>query len=139
MFESDIAAVTFLLGRVLYGGILAFMGLNHLTSRDDMTGYAAIKGVPYAGVLVPVSGLLLVAGTMGIVAGAYVRLAALLIVGFLLVVTPTMHDFWAHEGGEKFEEMVNFLKNGALLAAALMLFGLAGLEWPYAANVGVVP
>ena len=35
-----------LVTRLLFGGVIAFMGLNHFLQTDEMTGYAQHKGVP---------------------------------------------------------------------------------------------
>ncbi|MDX1748503.1 MAG: quinol oxidase, partial [Halobacteriales archaeon] len=46
VFASPGAAELFLLARVLFGGVLAFMGLNHFMNLEDMAGYAGMKGLP---------------------------------------------------------------------------------------------
>jgi len=60
--ETAAADVVLLVARVLFGGVLAFMGLNHFTNGDEMAEYAEMKGVPAAGLAVPASGGLLVFG-----------------------------------------------------------------------------
>ena len=55
----------------------------------------------------------------------------MLIVLFLLVVTPLIHDFWnAADPGQRLGDFVNFTKNAALLGAALMML-LLPRPWPY--------
>lgn len=137
VLESAGVAEAFLLGRVVFGGLLAFMGVNHFASADEMAGYAESKGVPAAGVLVPLTGAMLLLGGLGVVLGAFPVLAAGALAAFLLVTTPTMHDFWTLEGEAQRTEMVNFLKNAALLGAALVLLALGTEPWPYALNVGL--
>lgn len=137
VLESAGVAEAFLLGRVVFGGLLAFMGVNHFASADEMAGYAESNGVPAAGVLVPLTGAMLLLGGLGVVLGVFPVLAAGALAAFLLVTTPTMHDFWALEGEAQRTEMVNFLKNAALLGAALVLLALGTEPWPYALNVGL--
>ncbi|MCU4717097.1 DoxX family protein [Halapricum hydrolyticum] len=127
----------FLLARVLFGVILTFMGLNHLTNAEDMIGYSQAKGIPAAGVLVPATGFQLLAGGLGIAIGAFPVVAAGAIAVFLLVATPTMHDFWAVPEDQQQSEMTNFLKNVALLGGALAFLALGSVEWPYAVGVGL--
>lgn len=119
-----------LLGRVLFGGFFLVNGLGHFLLADMMVPYAAAKGVPAAGALVALSGLMLIGGGLNVLLGAWTRVGLGLLVAFLLVVTPGMHDFWtvadaiARQG-----ELTQFLKNIALLGAALVLLGHP-TPWP---------
>jgi len=124
-----------LVGRILFGGVIAFMGLNHFLQTDQMTGYAQHKGLPAPKLSVLASGALLVLGGLGIVAGAFPVLAGVAVAGFLLVSAVTMHDFWAVPDEQQQDEMTQFLKNVALAGGALGIaaFGLS----PWAYSVGV--
>jgi uncharacterized membrane protein YphA (DoxX/SURF4 family) len=75
-FDGPGARVAFLLGRLLFGLVLAFVGLNHLLNVDDMTGYAQAKGLPAARFNVVASGVMLGGGGLGIAAGVYPPVAA---------------------------------------------------------------
>lgn len=126
-----------LVGRILFGGVLAFMGLNHFLSLEDMTGYAEYKGLPAPSLAVIGGGIVLVAGGLSVVAGVYPAVGALALAAFLVVAALTMHDFWAQEGEAAETEMTQFLKNIALTGAALALVGLAGYEWAYSAGLSL--
>jgi uncharacterized membrane protein YphA (DoxX/SURF4 family) len=130
------ADVVLLLGRVLFGGVLAFMGLNHFMQTDAMTGYADAKGIPAARLSVLGSGLVLVASGLGIVVGAFPLLAALGLAVFFVATTPTMHDFWSFEGEEQQQEMTQFLKNAALLGGSLAFIALSSETWAYSLGIG---
>ena len=130
------ADVVLLLGRVLFGGVLAFMGLNHFMQTDAMTGYADAKGIPAARLSVLGSGLVLVASGFGIVVGAFPLLAALGLAVFFVATTPTMHDFWSFEGEEQQQEMTQFLKNAALLGGSLAFIALSSETWAYSLGIG---
>ena len=114
-----------LLGRLLYGIVLIFTGVNHFQSGDEMVPYAESKGVPMADVAVPLSGGMLVFGGLGIILWRLPRLATSTVVAFLIGSTPVMHDFWAVDEEQKQSEMNNFLKNTALLGAALAFLSRA--------------
>ena len=129
--------IGFLLGRVLFGAVLAFMGVNHFLNVDGMTGYADAKGLPAPRLAVVFSGGMLLFGGLGVAVGAYPTLAAGAIALFLLVSTPTMHDFWAVPEEQQQAEMTNFLKNVALLGGALVFLALSGSTWPYAVGIGL--
>lgn len=136
--ETTAGGLAFLIGRVLFGVLLGFMGFNHFTNLDGMSGYAEAKGVPFARLSVVVSGLLLLLGGLAVLLGAYPLLGAAAIAVFFLVVTPIMHDFWSVEDPEDRQaEMTNFLKNAALFGAALLIVSIGGTAWPYALNVGL--
>jgi uncharacterized membrane protein YphA (DoxX/SURF4 family) len=135
--EAGPDGIAFLLGRVLFGAVLAFMGLNHFMNVDSMAGYAESKGIPAARLSVVFSGGMLVFGGLGIALGAFPALAAGAIAVFLLVSTPTMHDFWAVPEEQQQSEMTNFLKNVALLGGALVFLVLSESVWPYAVGVGL--
>jgi hypothetical protein len=61
------------------------------------------------------------------------QLGAAVIAGFLLGVSPAMHDFWKQENKEQQQqEMIQFTKNMALLGGALALMGM---EEPWPASV----
>ena len=137
MFASPTAEVAFLLARVLFGGTLAFMGLNHFLDLEGMAGYAEYKGLPAPKLSVAASGAVLVLGGLALIAGVFPALGAAGIAAFLLVAAVTMHDFWRAEGEEAQNEMTAFLKNVYGAGAALAFLAVASTTWPYALNLGL--
>ncbi|WP_265107990.1 DoxX family protein [Halosolutus halophilus] len=137
--DAGPGAIAFLLARVLFGGLLAFQGLNHFANADAMTGYTEAKGAPAPRLSVLASGGVLVVGGLGIALGAFPAIAAGLLAAFFLVVTPVMHDFWAVPEDQQQSEMTDFIKNVELFAGALVFLVLAlGVEsWAYALNLGL--
>jgi uncharacterized membrane protein YphA (DoxX/SURF4 family) len=131
-FDGALAGELFLLGRLLFGGVLAFNGLNHFLDAESMAGYAGAKGVPAPGLAVPVTGGILLFGGLGVAAGVLPTLAAGALVVFLVATTPVMHNFWAVPEEQKQGEMINFLKNVAMTGAALALLAISTTAWPYA-------
>lgn len=136
-FESSGAGIVFLLARVLFGGVLAFLGFNHFANADALTGYAQAKGLPAARLGVLASGGLLVLAGVAIVLGVFPALAAGAVAVFLLVTTPLFHDFWAVPEDQQQSEMTDFLKNTVMLGGALVFLALAGTAWPYALDAGL--
>ncbi len=136
MVELAGAEVIFLLARVLFGGILAFMGLNHFLNAEQMIGYAEFKGLPAPTLSVLASGGLLVFGGLSIVTGVMPAIGASALALFLLISAVTMHDFWRMEGEDAQNEMTSFLKNVYGAAGALAFLAVSGVGWPYALNVG---
>lgn len=90
-----------------------------------MAPYAGQKGVPLPALLVPLTGVQLIAGSLLVVFGIWADLGALLLALFLLPTMLTMHAFWRLEDPlERQQDEVHFLKDLALLGASVMLFGL---------------
>ncbi|WP_281195954.1 DoxX family protein [Halorubrum sp. F4] len=117
-----------LLGRSLYGGVLAYMAVDGFRNNEKRVAVAEEKGVPMPDVLVPfVTGMLFVAN-LGIVLWRLPRAAAGALVVFFLGTTPAIHDFWNMEGKERHGNKINFLKNLALLGAAFVLLDAASDE-----------
>lgn len=136
--ETTIGGIAFLVGRVLFGAVLGFMGFNHFLQLEGMSGYAEAKGVPFPRLGVITSGLLLVFGGLAIVLGVYPLIGAAAIAVFFLITTPLMHDFWSVDDPEQQQaEMTNFLKNAALFGTALLIIAVGGTAWPYALNIGL--
>lgn len=114
-----------LLGRALYGGVLAYMAVDGFRNNEKRVAVAEEKGVPVPDVLVPfVTGMLLVAN-LGIVLWKLPRMAAGAVVVFFLGTTPAIHNFWTMNGEERHGNKINFLKNLALLGGALVFLDAA--------------
>lgn len=137
VLENSAGAELLLAGRILFGLVIAFTGLNHLLDAESMIGYAKAKGVPAASLAIPVSGAVLLFGGLGIVLGVFSVLAAAALVVFFVVVTPKMHDFWNVPEDQKQGEINSFLKNVGLLGASLVFLALGVSSWPYAVNLGL--
>ncbi|SFB96985.1 Uncharacterized membrane protein YphA, DoxX/SURF4 family [Halobiforma haloterrestris] len=138
MFESALADVAFLSARLIFGGILAFMGVNNLVDAESMIGYAEFKGLPAPRLLVPLSGGTLIFGGVSVVLGVVPALGAGALAVFLLGSAMTMHDFWSLEGEEAQNELNHFLKNVFGAGGALAFLAVANATWPYALNVTIL-
>jgi uncharacterized membrane protein YphA (DoxX/SURF4 family) len=108
-----------LLGRLLFGGMLAVAAINGFRGMDGQIAYAESKDVKHANYLVPFTNGMLAFGSVGVVLWRFPRLAAGAVVTFFVAVTPVMHDFWNASDEAKQNELNHFIKNGAMLGAAL--------------------
>jgi len=121
--------IAFLLGRLLFGGYFIMSGLNHFTQKKNMTGYAQSKNIPSPEFAVLLSGAVLFVSGVCIVFGWFVTIALLALIGFLFVVSFTMHNFWkATDPQSKMSDQINFMKNMALIGATLLLLSID--SWP---------
>ena len=113
--------IAFLIGRVIVGGFFLMNGFNHFAQFNMMTGYAKSKGVPAPALAVGGSGVLLFLGGLSLLLGYHPTIGAGLLVIFLLGVSFGIHNFWTVQDPQaKQVEMVNFLKNMAILGLVLM-------------------
>jgi uncharacterized membrane protein YphA (DoxX/SURF4 family) len=127
--------VPFLLGRLIFGGFFLYNGINHLKERKSLAQYAQSKNVPQAEAAVVASGVALLIGGTSILLGVKPKLGTMAIAGFLLGVSPVMHNFWSVEDpAQRMNDMINFSKNLALLGGALALMGV---EEPWPASVPI--
>jgi uncharacterized membrane protein YphA (DoxX/SURF4 family) len=136
VFDAAGAGIVFLLARLLFGGVLAFMGVNHFMNADQMVPYADAKGIPAASLLVPFSGGQLLFGGLAIVLGVYPVLGAGAIAVFLPIAAVTMHDFWAVPEEEQQSELTDLLKNVTMTGGALAFLAAGGVDWPFAFGIG---
>jgi len=83
---------------------------------------AAEQGVPFPAILVPLSGVLALAGGLSIAIGYKARWGAWALIAFLVPVTLWMHAFWKlSDPHTYFVEQVLFLKNITTLGGALLI------------------
>ena len=110
----------YLVGRILFALIFITAAPRHFTHEGIQ--HAADLGVPWAGVLVPISGLMALAGGLSVATGYQARWGAWLLVGFLVPVTCMMHGYWKLQDPlEVHVQQANFAKNVSMLGAALLL------------------
>lgn len=132
MFDTAVSMYALLAGRLLFGGLLAFMGLNHFRNLESLSAYTESQGIPMPRAAVIGTGLLLAGGGLSIALGAYPMIGTALLVVFFLGVTPTMHGFWeVDDPQQRQQEMNDFLKNLSLLGGSLVLLAISHLQWPF--------
>jgi len=100
---------------------------THLAKQT--IAYAASQGVPAASVLVPLSGVIALIGSLSILLGYRAKLGAWLIVIFLIGVTP-LHKFWGVSDPMMQQlQMAMFMKNIAMLGGALLITQFGSGPW----------
>jgi putative oxidoreductase len=120
--------VVFLIGRILFALLFISSALMvHLfgEGRRQAIEYARASGAPAPDLLVPLSGLAILAGGLMVAFGIWADLGALLIIGFLASITPIMHAYWKIDDPQmRAIQNAMFFKNVALLGAAIVIFWL---------------
>ena len=114
----------YVVGRLCFALIFIVAAPRHFTGEG--ISHASDLGVPLASLAVPVSGLMALAGGLGVASGYRVEWSAWLLIAFLVPVTLMMHGFWRlHDPQAVHIQQAMFLKNVALTGAALLLTQVA--------------
>jgi putative oxidoreductase len=109
-----------LLGRVLLSVIFILSGLGKLPHFHDVAGMMAGKGIPLASVALVITLLIEIGGGLLLLTGYKARYAALVIAVWLVPVTLVFHNFWAVPAAQQQDQMINFLKNLAIIGGLLV-------------------
>jgi putative oxidoreductase len=117
-----------LLGRILFSLIFLLTIPGHFSS--PLIGYADSQGVPLPSLFVPLAGIVAFVGALSIIFGYKARLGAWLIIIFLVPVTFSIHAFWRiTDPVARQTDMVMFMKNIALIGAALLIAYFGAGPW----------
>ena|SRR5687768_8271456 len=113
---------TALVGRILIGAIFVMSGIAKLTNTEETVAHMTSAGIPMAHTLAIVAGVAEVAGGLALVFGLLTRLAALGLILFMIPTTLIFHAFWTFEGAEQKMQMINFMKNLAIIGGLATVF-----------------
>lgn len=111
-----------LIGRILIAAIFLVSGFAKLTDLAGTAGYMTAVGIPNASVLAAIAGIAEIAGGIAIALGIFGRLGALGLIALLIPTTVIFHGFWRFEGAEAKAQMVNFMKNLAIIGGLVLLY-----------------
>jgi putative oxidoreductase len=110
-----------ILGRVLLSVIFILSGLGKIPHFNDIAGMMASKGIPLATVALVITLLIEIGGGLLVLTGYKAKYAALVIAFWLVPVTLVFHHFWGIPEAAKQDQMINFLKNVAIIGGLLIL------------------
>jgi putative oxidoreductase len=118
-----------LAARILFSLVFILAAPRHFSQEG--ISHAADLGVPFAAVVVPISGVMAIAGGLSVAAGYHAKWGAWVLVAFLVPVTLMMHAFWKlHDPAQIHIQQAMFAKNLSMLGAALLItqFGAGGMS-----------
>ena len=122
-------SILFLVGRILFGGVFLFFGINHFRNKKSMIEYAKSKNVSAPALANFMAALILSLSGVLLILGVFPDVALVLLIIFLVVVSLVMHDFWnVKDEKDKVRERIQFMMNVALVGASIMLIWLS--HWP---------
>jgi putative oxidoreductase len=108
-------STTDLIGRILLASIFLVSGIAKLTDTDHTAGYMTSVGIPSAHALALVAGTAEILGGVAILLGVLTRAGAAGLFLFMVPTTLLFHHFWDLEGADQKTQMVNFMKNLAIM------------------------
>ena len=119
----------FPIARIMFSLIFIIAAPRHFSSEG--IGHAVSLGVPFAHLLVPLSGIMAIVGALSVALGYKARWGAWVLVAFLVPVTWMMHAYWKQSDPVAFHvQQAMFAKNLSMLGAALLItqFGAGRLS-----------
>jgi putative oxidoreductase len=115
---------TALVGRILMAAIFLVSGFAKLTDPAGTAGYMQSAGIGNADTLVYVAGIAEIAGGASLALGFLSRIGALGLIVFLAIINVTMHKFWGLPPDQSKMQMVQFMKNLAIMGGLFMLVAM---------------
>ena len=110
-----------LIARICLGAIFLMSGAAKLFDTAGTVQHMVAAGIPAAGTLVYVAAIAEICGALAIMTGFLTRLGAAGLVVFLAITTVAFHHFWTLGGDEQKAQMINFMKNLAIIGGLGML------------------
>jgi putative oxidoreductase len=107
-------------GRLLIGGLFVVAGIRHFFMMPLLTGVLAARGVPAPrAALVAANCFEIVAGA-ALMLGVAAETAAFGLIGFTIVASVVMLNFWSLEGEARTFALSAFLTNAAIIGGLLI-------------------
>lgn len=110
-----------LIGRLLLAAIFLMSGIEKLTDLPGTAAQIAEHGLPYADLLARIAGVGEVAGAIALTVGLFARVGAAGLILFMIPTTLAFHAFWRATGPEHAQQMINFMKNLAIIGGLAMI------------------
>lgn len=109
-----------LLGRALLSVIFILSGVGKIPHFHDVAVMMAAKGIPLATTALVITLLIEIGCGVLLLTGFHARYAALVLALWLVPVTLVFHNFWGVPQAQQQEQIVNFLKNLAIIGGLLV-------------------
>jgi putative oxidoreductase len=110
-----------LLGRLLMSYIFLTSGLAKVFSWEGNVQYMSTRYLPAIPVLLALAAVIELGGTICLITGYQSRVAALVMFGYMIVLTLIFHNYWSIPGNMAGMQETQFRKNLAIAGGLLML------------------
>jgi len=125
-----------LVGRLLLALLFLPAGISKIAGFAGTAGYIASKGLPLPALGVMIAILVEVGGSLALIAGFRIRIAALALAIFTLVATFVFHNFWGVPADQAMVQQLMFYKNIAVVGGLLLLAAHGAGAWSMDARRG---
>jgi putative oxidoreductase len=112
-------------GRIVLSVFFLLSGVTKIARNKTMVEYAASRKLPMPGAAIALAALIELAGGISVLIGFHERIAAAILIVYLIPTTLIFHNFWAASGAEKQNQGVHFMKNVAIIGGLLILAYIA--------------
>ena len=112
-----------LLGRILLSAIFLLSGAGKIMDWPGTEGMMAKHNMPLVPLFLVGAIAVELSGGVSVLLGCKARLGAVLLFLFLIPTTLIFHNFWTFEGPQQKVQMINFLKNLAIMGGLAMVVG----------------
>jgi len=110
-----------LMGRLLLSLIFLMSGIQKVFNWEQTSQSMASQGMILVPLLLIAAIVIEVLGGLSVLLGFGERIGALGLFLFMIPTTLIFHDFWNFEGQEQRMEMIQFLKNLAIMGGLLLV------------------
>lgn len=118
-----------LVGRVLLASIFIWSGIGKITGWKMAAGYMAMHNMPLVPFFLFMAIMVELGGGLAILTGFQGRLAALAVFLYLIPTTLIFHNFWAAPPDAHMMQLINFMKNVAIMGGLLMMVRFGAGEY----------
>lgn len=119
-----------LLGRWCIAAIFLIAGIVKFMSYDATAAFMAVKGLPSVPYLLYAAAILEILCGLALIFGFWTRLAAVILLLYLIPVTYIFHDFWNVPSPElRYLQLWMFLKNLAIFGGLLYVISVGAGSW----------
>jgi putative oxidoreductase len=127
--------IAFVIGRIIFGAYWLMAGFQHFKNFNATSAYAKAQGTP-SPKPVAGTGVIPLLGGLSILLGVYHAVGIILLIIFLLGESFRTNSYCKVEDVQMRQiDMINFMKNMALVGA-LMLLLLLPRPWPMSLGIG---
>src|SRR5579871_5652043 len=128
--SGGIRGIVTVVGRILLSAIFLMAAVGHdIPNFNETTQMMDKAGVPYPPVLLAGAIVFLIAGSLSVILGYKANYGAALLLVFLILATYYFHAFWKETGQAQQQQMINFMKNLALMGAMLFIMANGSGPW----------
>jgi putative oxidoreductase len=111
------------IGRLFLSAIFIILGVLDITGWKGTSASMSAHGVPFVPFALTAVVILKLCGGVLLLTGKNNRLAVLALITFMVPATLLFHNFWSASAAEYQGELIQFLKNLAIIGGLLVVLG----------------